>query len=181
MRHGFLYLVAILDWYSRYVLSWRLSNSIDSSFCVDALEAALKIATPEIHNSDQGSQFGSAQYTRLLDLKEVKISMDGRGRAFDNIFTERLWRTVKYEEVYLKDYAGGREAARSLGNYFVRYNTRRPHQSLDYFTPVEIYEGKKKVNLLKQKFPPHGGKHGNLSANALRGKSHHLSLGSELS
>jgi len=182
MRSGFLYLVAILDWFSRYVLAWRLSNSLEVSFCVDALQAALKIATPEIHNSDQGSQFGSADYTRLLDQSKVAISMDGRGRAFDNIFTERLWRTVKYEEVYLKDYAGGREAQSSLGNYFERYNTMRPHQSLEYFTPAEVYEGKKKTSLLlKQKISPHGGKQATLGAIAPSVEDHHLSLGSEWS
>lgn len=181
MRSGFLYLVAILDWFSRYVLAWRLSNSLEVSFCVDALQAALRIATPEIHNSDQGSQFGSNEYTRLLDQSKVAISMDGRGRAFDNIFTERLWRSVKYEEVYLKDYAGGREAQSSLGNYFERYNTMRPHQSLDYFTPAEIYEGRAKANLLKQKISPHGGRQQTLGDIAPSVEDRHLSLGSELS
>jgi len=137
------YLVAILDWYSRYVLSWRLSKSLTSDFCVSALDQALKIALPEIHNSDQGSQFTNFEYiTKLREYPEIKISMDGRGRCFDNIFTERLWRTVKYEEVYLKDYQSFDEASESLSRYFQLYNTRRLHSSLDYQTPQQVYFSK---------------------------------------
>lgn len=134
------YLVAILDWYSRYVLSWQLSKTLTADFCVEALGQALKIAVPEIHNSDQGSQFTSFEYIRKLkEYPEIKISMDGRGRCFDNIFTERLWRTVKYEEVYLRDYQSFGEAKESLGQYFKLYNYRRLHQSLGYKTPAQIY------------------------------------------
>jgi putative transposase len=140
MRHGFMYLMAVMDWYSRYVLSWRLSNTLDREFCLEALEEALDgDRAPEIFNTDQGSQFTSKEFTdRLLD-HEIQISMDGRGRAFDNIFTERLWRTVKYEEVYLFDYADGFEATERLGSYFSFYNRERFHQALGYRTPSEVY------------------------------------------
>jgi len=138
---GFVYLVAILDWFSRYVLSWSVSNSLDSLFCVDALDDALRIATPEIFNSDQGSQFTSRDFTGRLEQARVRISMDGRGRVFDNIFSERLWRSVKYEEVYLNEYQDVQEALSGLGTYFDFYNHRRPHQSLDYRTPAEAYFG----------------------------------------
>jgi putative transposase len=141
MRHGFMYLCAILDLFSRYVLSWELSNTLDADFCVSTLERALAIAVPEISNTDQGSQFGSEDWVSLLMKHNVAISMDGRGRAFDNIFVERLWRTVKYEEVYLKDYSGGINAKESLAGYFRFYNGRRPHQALGYKTPVEVYAG----------------------------------------
>jgi len=134
------YLVAILDWYSRYVLAWQLSKTLSADFCVEALSRALEIAVPEIHNSDQGSQFTSFEYIgKLKEYPEIKISMDGRGRCFDNIFTERLWRTVKYEEVYLRDYQSFDEASESLNRYFELYNHRRLHQSLGYRTPAEIY------------------------------------------
>lgn len=134
------YLVAILDWYSRYVLSWQLSKTLTADFCVEALSQACKIAIPEIHNSDQGSQFTSFEYIgKLKEYPKIKISMDGRGRCFDNIFTERLWRTVKYEEVYLRDYQSFDEARESLSRYFKLYNHRRLHQSLGYKTPAEIY------------------------------------------
>jgi len=136
---GFLYLVAILDWFSRYVLSWSLSNTLDSLFCVKALEQALRIARPQVFNTDQGSQFTSRDFTSILEQAEVAISMDGRGRVFDNIFSERLWRTVKYEEVYLNGYRDGRQAVDGLGRYFDFYNSRRRHQSLDYRTPAEVY------------------------------------------
>lgn len=136
------YLVAILDWYSRYVLAWKLSPVMTVDFCAAALSQALTTAIPEFHNSDQGSQFTSEEYISLLAAHpEIKISMDGRGRCFDNIFTERLWRTVKYEEVYLHDYRSEPEANGSLGKYFHVYNTKRLHQSLDYHTPAEIYFG----------------------------------------
>jgi putative transposase len=139
LRPGFLYLVAIMDWYSRYVLSWRLSNSLDVSFCLEALEEALGQGCPDIFNTDQGSQFTSNDFIGMLLSKGIRISMDGRGRAFDNIFTERLWRSVKYEEVYIKDYQAYRDAREGLSNYFTFYNNRRYHQSLGYKTPSEIH------------------------------------------
>lgn len=139
-RGIWFYLVAILDWYSRYVLSWKLSQSMSVGFCTATLAEALQIAQPDIHNSDQGSQFTSEEYICLLkQYPKIQISMDGRGRCFDNIFTERLWRTVKYEEIYLHDYQSFVEAELSLKNYFYTYNHRRLHQSLGYKTPVEIY------------------------------------------
>ena len=141
LRPGFLYLVAIMDWFSRYVLSWRLSNSLDVSFCLEVLEEALEQGCPDIFNTDQGSQFTSNEFTGLLLSKGIKISMDGKGRAFDNIFTERLWRSVKYEEVYIKDYQAYRDARDGLGNYFSFYNNRRYHQSLGYKTPYEVHYG----------------------------------------
>lgn len=139
--HGvWFYLVAILDWYSRYVISWKLSRTLTDDFCIEALNEALKIALPEIHNSDQGSQFTSYGYIGTLRrFPQIKISMDSRGRCFDNIFTERLWRTVKYEEVYLKDYTSYDEANESLKNYFQLYNHRRLHSSLNYKTPAGTY------------------------------------------
>jgi len=139
MARGFLYLVAIIDWYSRYVISWRISNTLDADFCVAALEEALSKGTPEIFNTDQGSQFTGESFTRLLKEHGVRISMDGKGSYNDNLFIERLWRTVKYEEVYLKAYEDGREARISLGEYIHFYNTTRPHQSLGYLTPAEVY------------------------------------------
>jgi putative transposase len=141
LRQGFMYLVAILDWFSRYVLSWRLSNSLDTSFCLEALDEALTIGRPEIFNSDQGSQFTSREFTGRLEAAGIQISMDGRGRAFDNIFIERLWRTVKYEEVYLNDYQGVADAASGLGRYWKFYNEERLHQSLAYKTPAAVYVG----------------------------------------
>jgi putative transposase len=141
LQQGFLYLVAILDWHSRYVVSWELSNSLDTSFCLSALERGLEQARPEIFNSDQGSQFTSQEFTGRLEAARIRISMDGRGRAFDNIFIERLWRTVKYEEVYLKSYQSVREAEFSLGLYFQFYNRERLHQALDYRTPHQVHFG----------------------------------------
>lgn len=141
--HGtWFYLVAIIDWYSRYVLAWKLSTTMTVDFCQEALRSALSIATPQIHNSDQGSQFTSKDYTSMLLQKNISISMDGRGRCFDNIFTERLWRSVKYEEVYLKDYQSFDEAKISLDTYFSTYNQKRLHQALGYQTPAEVYFGK---------------------------------------
>jgi len=139
MARGFLYLVAIIDWYSRYVLSWRLSNTLDAGFCVKALEEALRKGKPEIFNTDQGAQFISEAFTGLLKQHGVKISMDGKGSYNDNLFIERLWRTVKYEEVYLKAYQNGRDARIGLGNYFRFYNTERPHQTHGYRTPAEVF------------------------------------------
>jgi len=138
-----LYLVAIMDWYSRYVVAWQLSNSLDVSFCLEALDQALTVATPEIFNSDQGTQFTSTQFVSRLQAETITISMDGRGRALDNIFVERLWRSLKYEEVYLKDYETVDQAHRSIAAYFTFYNQERPHQSLKYRTPSELYYGLK--------------------------------------
>jgi putative transposase len=142
MEEGWAYLVALLDWYSRYVITWGLSLSINTEFCVDALTCALEKAIPKIHNSDQGAQFTSIAYTSLLHGKDIAISMDGRGRCMDNIFTERLWRTVKRENVYLKSYRNITETREGLTEYFSFYNERRRHQSLDYRTPAEVYFGK---------------------------------------
>lgn len=142
MAHGFLYLVAILDVYSRKVLAWRLSNTMTADFCVEALEEALaRYGTPEIFNTDQGSQFTCEDWIAPLKAAGVAISMDGKGRWIDNVFIERLWRSVKYEEVYLRAYANGSEARASLARYFVLYNERRLHESLDYTTPDEVYFG----------------------------------------
>ena len=139
MRNGFLYLAAILDWHSRYVLSWRLSNRLDSDFCVEALEEALAQSQPEIFNSDQGVQFTSDAFTSRLLNRAVAISMDGRGRALDNAFIERLWRTVKYENIYLKDYATVDEVYEGLSDYFWFYDRERFHQALDNQTPYQVY------------------------------------------
>jgi putative transposase len=141
LRQGFVYLVAIMDWYSRYVVAWELSNSLDTGFCLSALDWALKAARPEIFNSDQGSQFTSDAFTRRLKDHGIQISMDGRGRALDNVFVERLWRTVKYEEVYLKDYLTVSEAVSNLKAYFRFYNRERSHQALGYQTPEAVYLG----------------------------------------
>ena len=141
MRSGFVYLVAILDWFSRFVVDWEVSVTLDTGFCLSTLDRALEKAKPEIFNSDQGAQFTSAEFTGRLEDACVLISMDGRGRALDNIFTERLWRTVKYEEVYLKDYVGVREAIANLKAYFHFYNRLRPHQALNYQTPEVVYRG----------------------------------------
>jgi putative transposase len=138
LRHGFLYLVAVMDWYSRYVLSWRLSNTLTEAFASSARRSA-SLSTPEIFNTDQGSQFTAAAFTSRLESRGVAISMDGRGRALDNVFIERLWRSVKYEEVYLKDYADGWEAEENLASYFHFYNHERIHQALEYRTPAEVY------------------------------------------
>ena len=145
MRKGFIYLVAVMDWYSRYVLSWAVSISLDTAFCIKALERALEKGYPEIFNSDQGSQFTSKDFTDELLSRSVRISMDGRGRVFDNIFIERLWRSLKYEEIYLKEYATVLEAIENIGNYFRFYNGERFHQSLDYKTPQEVYYGMPKI------------------------------------
>ena len=143
MNQGWLYLTAVLDWFSRYVLSWRLSNTLDGMFCVEALAEALeRHEHPEIFNSDQGVQFTSRAFTGVLENAGIAISMDGRGRALDNVFVERLWRTVKYEEVYLKGYNNGHEAEEGLGKYFAFYNERRGHQSMNYLTPASVYFGR---------------------------------------
>lgn len=141
LPRGFVYLVAIIDWYSRKVLAWRLSNTMDASFCVDCLEAAIKnYGAPEIFNTDQGSQFTSEIFTGVLRNSGIIISMDGRGRALDNIFVERLWRTVKYEEIYLKKHDNLQDLLMGLTSYFLFYNEERQHQSLDYQTPSQVYQ-----------------------------------------
>jgi putative transposase len=141
LRHGWLYLVAIIDWFSRYVISWALDETVEIGFVLDAITQALQAATPEIWNTDQGSHFTSRQVTELLAAATVQISMDGKGRATDNIFTERLWRSLKYEEVYLADYGNPREARVGIGRYFTFYTTERPHQALDYRRPADLYIG----------------------------------------
>lgn len=139
LRGGWMYLVAILDWFSRFVVAWELDQTLELPFVMNAVERALQQATPTIWNSDQGSHFTSPLYLDRLLAANVQISMDGRGRAADNIFTERLWRSVKYEEVYLNDYASPREARNGLTRYFRYYNYERPHQALDYQTPAQVY------------------------------------------
>jgi putative transposase len=139
MRRGFLYLVAVMDWFSRYVLAWELSNSLETEFCLEALDRSMTDRAPGIFNTDQGSQFTSEEFTNRLQSAGVQISMDGRGRVSDNIFIERLWRSVKYEEIYLRDYLDGSHAREFLTRYFRFYNTERPHQSLEYRTPAEVY------------------------------------------
>jgi putative transposase len=139
MPRGFAYLVAIIDWFSRYVLAWRLSGTMTVEFCLEALEEALENATPYIFNSDQGSQFTSEAFTARLTAAHVQISMDGRGSYHDNIFTERLWRSIKYEEVYLKEYTSLKEAEASISAYLHSYNTWRPHEALAYKTPADVH------------------------------------------
>lgn len=139
LKTGFVYLVAVVDWYSRYVLSFDISITLEVDFCIEALQWALMRGTPEIFNSDQGSQFTSPRHTDILHLSGVRISMDGKGRALDNIFVERLWRSVKYEEVYLHDYESVQQARDGIKRYFDYYNNERQHQSLGYLTPAEVY------------------------------------------
>lgn len=139
MQNGFMYLTAIIDWFSRYVLSWTISNSLEATFCVEALLKALSVALPEIFNTDQGSQFSSHSFTSVLENAQIAISMDSRGRALDNVFVERLWRSVKYEYVYLNAPANGFQLWRGLDDYFNFYNFQRPHQALGYRTPAMLY------------------------------------------
>src|SRR5947207_913971 len=139
MPRGFVYLFAVIDWYSRFVLSWEISTTLDVAFCLEGLERALCFGRPEIFNTDQGSQFTSSDFTGRLLSADIPLSMDGRGRALDNIFVERLWRTVKYEDVYLKGYQTPREVFGGLGEYFPYYNVERPHQALAYRTPEAVY------------------------------------------
>ena len=152
MRGGFLYLVAFMDWFSRYVLAWELSDTLETEFVLKALNQALSIAVPEILNSDQGSQFTSLDYVALLKENGVNISMDGRGRCMDNIFTERLWRSLKYQEVYLNEYESPREARAGIRRYFELYNTFRPHQGLGGLTPHEVYFGSPAYPFVTAKF-----------------------------
>jgi len=139
MIHGFVYLVAIMDWYSRFVLAWEISTTLATTFCIEALKQALKTSKPEIFNTDQGSQFSSWEFTDHLQQKAIRISMDGRGRVYDNIFVERLWRSVKYEEVYLNHYQTVSQVRNGLAEYFLFYNRKRLHSSLGYQPPYEIY------------------------------------------
>ena len=141
LRHGFVFLVAIMDWFSRYVLSWNLSITLEKEFCIEALEKALVVSKPEIFNSDQGGQYTSDDFTDVLKAHDVRISMDGCGRLYDNIFVERLWRTVKYEEVYIHDYRTVPDAREGLSDFFCFYNTERPHASLNGRTPFDVYHG----------------------------------------
>ena len=141
LTKGFGYLFAIIDWYSRYVIEWELSNLLDTEFCMEALRRSLCQKIPEIFNTDQGVQFTSSQFTGRLEESGIRISMDGKGRALDNVFIERLWRSVKYEEIYPKGYESMKEVRTGLKKYFEFYNNRRPHQGLDYRTPAEVYFG----------------------------------------
>lgn len=150
MLHGFAYLVAVMDWYSRFVLAWELSTSLDTCFCIAALENALEISKPGIFNSDQGCQFTSVEFTNRLEREGIRISMDGRGRVFDNIFVERLWRSVKYEEVYLHQYQTVSEARKRLANYFIFYNRERLHESLGYQTPYQVYVKEQRTTKMVQ-------------------------------
>jgi len=146
MVHGFIYLIAVMDWYSRFVLAWEISTTLDTTFCVSALEQALELSKPDIFNTDQGSQFTSTEFTDRLEKGDIRISMDGRGRFIDNIFVERLWRSVKYEEVYLHDYETVSDARNGIAGYFLLYNMERLHESLGYKTPYEIYV-KERLNI----------------------------------
>ena len=173
MARGFLYLVAIIDWYSRYVLSWRLSNTLEADFCVEALEEALQKGRPDTFNTDQGAQFTSEDFTGLLERHGVRISMDGKGRYSDNLFIERLWRTVKYEEVYLRAYQDGRDARACIGDYFRFYNTERPHQALGYRTPAEVFASSLATT--------HGGMVESLTSDTLRTAGPNLNMAPILS
>jgi putative transposase len=139
MASGFMYLAAVIDWFSRYVITWRLSNTLDGGFCLEMLDDALRAGKPEVFNTDQGVQFTAAAFTGRLEAVGVAVSMDGRGRALDNVFVERLWRTVKYEDIYIRGYESVPELHRGLGGYFGFYNDERPHQSLGYRTPAAVY------------------------------------------
>jgi putative transposase len=146
MLHGFVYLMAIMDWYSRFVLAWEISTTLDTAFCLSSLEQALQLSKPDIFNTDQGTQFTSIDFTDRLEKENIRISMDGRGRFIDNIFVERLWRSVKYEEVYLHDYKTVSDARKGLSRYFLFYNMERLHESLGYKTPYEVYV-KERLNI----------------------------------
>jgi len=150
MKQGFMYLVAIMDWFSRYVLTWEISNSLDAHFCLRCLRHALDSAKPEIFNTDQGVQFTSRAFTSTVEGAGARVSMDGRGRVLDNIFIERLWRSVKYEDIYIKDYGTGQELRRGLRSYFRFYNHESVHQGLSYSTPAKVYFGNQGVELCSQ-------------------------------
>lgn len=151
LNNGFIYLTALIDLFSRYIVSWSLSNSLDNTFCIETLQNALLIGKPTIHNSDQGSQFTSNNYIEILKKNNIEISMDGKRRAIDNIFIERFWRTIKYENVFINNYESVLEAYEGLKNYINFYNYKRPHQSLNYKRPFEIYLYEKKRMEIKQK------------------------------
>jgi len=156
IKRGFLYLVAVMDWYSRKVLSWRLSNTMDVRFCVEALDEALHLhGTPEIFNTDQGSQFTSFEFTNILKEKEIKISMDGKGRWMDNVFIERLWRSLKYECVYLNGFENGAQARRDIGAWLEFYNHQRPHSTFNGHTPDEVYNQMRKKEIFHEGYTPH--------------------------
>jgi len=146
MLHGFVYLTVVMDWYSRFVLAWDISTTLDTSFCLSAIEQALELSKPQIFNTDQGSQFTSIEFISRLEKEDIRISMDGRGRVYDNIFVERLWRSVKYEEVYLHDYRTVSDVRNGITKYFIFYNMERVHESLGYRTPYEIYV-KERLNI----------------------------------
>jgi putative transposase len=146
MLHGFVYLTAVMDWYSRFVLAWEISTTLDTSFCLSAMKQALELSKPQIFNTDQGSQFTSIEFIGRLEEEDIRISMDGRGRVYDNIFVERLWRSVKYEEVYLHDYRTVSDVRNGITKYFIFYNMERLHESLGYRTPYEIYV-KERLNI----------------------------------
>lgn len=173
LRAGFMYLVAIMDWHSRYVLSWRLSNTLDTEFCVAALGEALGRGRPEVFNTDQGAQFTSRAFTGMLERAEIAISMDGRGRALDNVFIERLWRTVKYENVYVRGYETVPELAQGLAAYFDFYGHQRPHSALDYQTPWAVYSAGRTTAAAKkksrEKFRPDGRTQGGSSTDTDNG------------
>jgi putative transposase len=144
MKNGFLYLTAVIDWYSRYILAWKLSNSLDGLFCREVVSEALeRFGTPEWFNTDQGAQYTCFEFIKILENAKIQISMDGKGRALDNVWIERFWRTIKYEEVYPKDYSGGLEALQKLEQYFLYYNEERPHSALNYATPELVYQGRR--------------------------------------
>ena len=153
MRNGFLYLTAVIDWHSRYVLSWKLSNTLDGDFCLEAVKEALLLGKPEIFNVDQGCQYTCKAFVELILGNGMKLSMDGKGRYLDNILIERLWRSVKHEEVYVKDYLDGLEACRGFSKYFNHYNEDRPHQSLSYNSPADVYFGRPLRYLFSSKPP----------------------------
>lgn len=147
LRNGFLYLVGVMDWYSRHVLSWKLSNTMDVDFCLEALDEALDQGTPEIFNTDQGAQFTSPHFTERLLARRIAISMDGKGRALDNVFIERLWRSLKYEDIYLKRYESGADCHKGLTNYFRFYSHERPHQALGNRTPWTVHSSRRRAAL----------------------------------
>jgi putative transposase len=171
MQKGFMYLVVILDWYSRYILAWRLSNTLESDFCLEALREALKKGKPEIFNTDQGSQFTSGEFIALLEREGIRVSMDGSGRYIDNLFVERFWRTLKYEEVYLKAYQDMQEARIEISRYIQFYNRERPHQSLGYQTPAQEYYAES-IEMVKEPMLISGKHHQSIYASGRIAVSH---------
>jgi putative transposase len=171
MQKGFMYLVVILDWYSRYILAWRLSNSLESDFCLEALREALRKGKPEIFNTDQGSQFTSGEFIALLESQGIRVSMDGSGRYSDNLFVERFWRTLKYEEVYLKAYQDMKEARIEISRYIQFYNAARPHQALKYQTPAQEYYAEP-IEMVKERMLISGEHHQGIYASGRIAGSH---------